>query len=180
MDGNTTRPGIILMGLPGSGKTTAAGFIASKGFPHLEMSDYVAAQCKRFDAGTPQHLFAGYPYTLIMAQLPAAVLSPRPHSLPIVVSGLRSMNDYAMLGVILSPCLAFWIETAPSVRYDRLMRRTREDSPKTLRDCVSRDKREQRWGVGELKAVRDVTTITNNGDLSALREQVERFAQGVL
>ena len=60
------------------------------------------------------------------------------------------------------------ISAPPSARYERLVRRGREDAPRSIDEFDARDSREMGWGLAEVLALADVM-IVNDSDLETFR-----------
>ena len=95
-----------------------------------------------------------------------------------MIDGCRSMDEVRAYRNITDDVHIVAIFSSPKTRYDRLVKRGREDAPKNLEEVRERDNRELGWGLGETMALADVMII-NESSLeefkAAVKELMEDF-----
>lgn len=70
------------------------------------------------------------------------------------------------------------VHASPSVRYERLVKRAREDAPKNIDEFRERDSREIGWGVAEVIALAD-HLVPNMGTLEEFRQASEKVLRSL-
>ena len=71
------------------------------------------------------------------------------------------------------------IHSSPYTRYERLVKRGRDDAPQTFEEFKDRDSREMGWGLSDLIALSDMI-IVNDGTLEEFESEVNKFLDKVL
>ncbi len=95
---------------------------------------------------------------------------------PIVIEGIRSLDE---LNYLKSNEEVFLIavHASPKTRFERLLKRGREDDPKDWKTFEERDMRELGVGLGSVIALADLVFI-NEGPIPELIDSVRRFFSG--
>ena len=70
------------------------------------------------------------------------------------------------------------VHAPPEIRYERLVKRGREDAPKNLDEFHERDDREMGWGLGNVIALSDYM-IVNDSDLDSFKDNVKRTLEAL-
>ena len=68
------------------------------------------------------------------------------------------------------------IFASPATRYDRLVKRGRDDAPKNIEEFQARDTRELGWGLGETMALADYMII-NESSLEDFKRDVKKLME---
>ena len=68
------------------------------------------------------------------------------------------------------------IYASPKTRYDRLVKRGRDDAPKNIEEFNERDNRELGWGLGETMALAD-RMIINESSLDDFKRNVRELME---
>jgi dephospho-CoA kinase len=88
-----------------------------------------------------------------------------------LIDGCRSMDEVEAYRGLTDDVNIVAIHTSPSVRYDRLVRRGRDDAPRNLEEFDARDTREIGWGLAMTIVLAD-NLIVNEGTLDEFRVSV--------
>jgi dephospho-CoA kinase len=93
-----------------------------------------------------------------------------------LVDGCRSMAEVRSFRELSPDVMIIGIHSPPVMRYERLVKRGREDAPQSLEEFNERDAREISWGLGEVIAMSDIMilNISNLSDFRSASEKVLR------
>lgn len=158
---------LILIGLPGSGKTTAADFLASQKIPVVRMGQITDEMLRKEEISFSeinenfirQSLRKRYGDD-IYASLTSPIIKELflTHKV-VVVDGLRAQSEYHFYLKLFKNLKLIFIESETKYRHRRLMRRLVRSMSKI--DTVKRDRWEKEIGLVKLKKHADYL-ITNN------------------
>ena len=70
------------------------------------------------------------------------------------------------------------IHAPPRIRYDRLVKRQRDDAPRNVEEFDARDSREMGWGLANVIALSD-HLIVNDGSLEKFREEASAYLRSI-
>ena len=167
---------IMIVGMPGAGKTTAAGYLARAGIRLFPVNEIIKDEIHR------RGLTPGFESQLRVIEdirkergpaALAAMLEPRITAIDdniIALDGLKSPEEIAYLepnGQI----FVLAIHASPATRLARLRARGYRDDPKTLEDLEKRDLAELQLGLGDVVARADGMIVNEHitkGELGAL------------
>jgi dephospho-CoA kinase len=168
-----------LVGLQGAGKTEVAKVALSLGIPCLRMGEVVIAETKRRglevneeNVGKVANILREEGGRGVVARLCLPLLGERLKERGVVVvDGIRSMEEVEELRKAFGEALVVvGVWASPSVRYSRIASRRREDDAEDYGRFLEKERRELRWGVGEVLALAD-HLLLNEGTLEELREK---------
>ena len=161
---------LLIAGMPGAGKEELLGVARSMGIPFLRMGDIV----REFHASSGTDLtvgaFANTQREEHGRDVWARRAIERMHGDVFLVDGCRSMDEVRSYRGLSDDVLIVGIFAPPAARYDRLVRRGREDAP--------RDSREMGWGLSDVLALADVMVL-NDSDLETFRESARRVLEAL-
>lgn len=158
---------LILIGLPGSGKTTAADFLASQKIPVVRMGQ-ITDEVMRNGKISFSEINENYIRRSLRKQygddIYARLTSPVIKKLfltheVVAVDGLRTQSEYHVYLKLFKNLKLIFIDSDTKWRYERLMKRSVRSMSKV--DTVKRDKWEKEIGLVKLKKRADYL-ITNN------------------
>ena len=174
---------IAIVGLPGSGKTAAAGFFRAQGFTILRFGD--ATDIGLRELGLPINEANERKYRedirrdLGMAAM-AIKIDPRIQeaektSDTIVLDGMRSWEEYVFLKEKFSALVILSIYASPRIRYARLA--ARKVRPLTEAESRERDRAEiEKLNSGGPIAIADYV-IKNEGSEQELTLELQKFLE---
>ena len=168
---------ICLTGMPGSGKTTVAEILKSRGFTIIELS----SELKRLMniCGTPFDMKSREVFTVklkkafgrdILAKLAAeAVARSRGN---VVISGVRNTTEISYIRT-LNPDVAMIALSVPKgVRFERIIHRKQGIKTHDYREFEWRDRRNV--ALGMLQVIRSADyTLSNTGTLAQLHSDLD-------
>jgi dCMP deaminase len=180
---------VAIVGLTGAGKTVSAKYLESKGFSYLRFGQITLDILKKKigKKNNPElekqiredirkkHGMAAY------AVMNKPKLDKLLKKTSVVVDGLYSWSEYKYLKKVFgNKLIVLAISTKPSIRYDRLEKRTQIDSkminrPMTKLESIKRDHAEiENIEKGGPIAIADIT-ITNNETIDSLYSKLDKF-----
>jgi len=167
-------------GMPGAGKDTVRRVIQKLGFQVIVMGDEVRSEAKRRGLDiTPENLGR---IMLEMRRVEGpAVIAKRciqkiksMDSRFILIDGIRSLHEVEEFRRIFPDFKVLAVHASPKTRFKRLLRRGREDDPKSWMDFVKRDMRELSVGLGDVIATADYMLV-NEGTKGELEENLMKL-----
>jgi dephospho-CoA kinase len=166
---------ILIIGMPGSGKDEFAMVAREMGIEIVNMGDLVReytssigvsislsgeiASKERRDKG--MDIWAKRTIERIKSNF-------------VVVEGVRNVEEIVRFRKDMEIGLVVGISSGRENRFDRLMKRGREDDPRNIEEFATREKRELSWGIGEVMATAD-RYICNDSSIEDFRERVREF-----
>ncbi len=189
-----TPPGMIaeprstvlaVVGLHGSGKTTIASHLASKGWATVATGSVIRAEArKRGLSETWENLqrismefFEHRQHTIIPA-LEATIRRELTSSGKVAVDGVKTTLELSQLQTICGRCFSLAVLSSPQTRLERLAKRARADDvpdPDRLKD---RDAKEIAHGLGFVIARSDFFA-SNDGSSQSLALQVDTIVDAL-
>lgn len=146
---------IGLVGLPGSGKTTAAKYLEKQGFINVTLSDFIKEEIHKAKApGISREVLQDFGNTMretygpqILAQLALKKVREL-KTKKVVIDGIRNLYEVAYLEVENNFTLV-GITAKPKIRYERLLYRKGRKLIGTYRDFLHHEAREDTLGSKE-------------------------------
>ncbi len=177
-----------LVGLQGAGKTEVARVALSLGIPCIRMGEAVIEETRRRGLQVNEEN-VGRVADLLRERMGRGAVAKL--NLPlireklgergvVVVDGLRSPEEVEEFRKAFGEGLvvvAVWAN--PRLRYSRVLSRGREDDARSYESFLEKDRRELRWGVGEVLSLAD-HLLLNEGSLEELREKALELFRGLL
>ena len=168
---------ICITGMPGSGKTTAAAMLKSKGFRVIEMSDFARAlmRKKRMDINVKSlaEFINGLKKESGMDILAKLTAEKIPRNRNTVINGVRNMAEIRYLRKRFgTSLLIIAIIAPPKMRYKRLSVRSSR-SPESYEDFLWREKDERFKGTGKVVESADIM-VANVGSKAELKSDTAR------
>ena len=167
-------------GMPGAGKDTVREVIQKLGFQVIVMGDEVRSEAKRRGLDiTPENL-GRIMLEMRRVEGPAAIAKRCIQKIKsmdspfILVDGIRSLHEVEEFRRIFPDFKVLAVHASPKTRFKRLLRRGREDDPKSWEDFVKRDMRELSVGLGDVIATADYMLV-NEGTKGELEENLMRL-----
>ena len=167
-------------GMPGAGKDTIRRFIQKLGFQVIVMGDEVRSEAKRRGLDiTPENL-GRIMLEMRRVEGPAAIAKRCIQKIKsmdspfILIDGIRSLHEVEEFRRIFPDFKVLAVHASPKTRFKRLLRRGREDDPKSWEDFMKRDMRELSVGLGDVIATADYMLV-NEGTKGELEENLMRL-----
>jgi dephospho-CoA kinase len=173
---------IIVAGMPGAGKEELLTVARSMGIPFLRMGDLVRegyASRSSEDENLSTGQYANVQRERHGKDYWAECAVKRMSGNVFYVDGCRSMDEVDAYRRLTDDVHLIGIFASPVTRYERLLKRGRDDAPKDLDDFKARDIREMGWGLAVTLALAD-TMIVNEGTLEQFRLDSERTLKEVI
>lgn len=152
---------IIVAGMPGAGKEEFLSVAGSIGIPSARMGDTVrehySASSDR--EGLSVGEFASAERKRFGKNIWAKRVIEKMNGEVFLIDGCRSMDEVRSFRELSGDALVIGMYSSPKQRYDRLVKRGREDAPKNLDEFNERDSREISWGLGEVLALSDIMIL---------------------
>ena len=170
---------IITTGMPGAGKEEFLLAASDSGIPFLRMGDIVREfHAKRSEED--KDLSVGQLANLDRQRYGFDIWAKRAMEKMsgdiFMIDGCRSMDEVRAYRNITDDVHIVGIFASPKTRYDRLVKRGRDDAPKNIEEFNERDDRELGWGLGETMALAD-RMIINESSLEDFKENVRRLME---
>ena len=164
----------LISGLPCAGKTTLGQFFSEKcGYYHIEASDFMyLSYYQRHGVSSPVSVadFAEQ----ALDETPSIVVDQIIENLmnfdniPVIITGFRSSKEIdSFVNQYEGPfeVKAVYIDAEDSLRFQRSLKRDRQDKVFTQKDYFLRDKQQLKMGLREIQAQLQSETILNNEDI---------------
>lgn len=162
---------VLLTGMPGSGKGEVAKAFQKRGIPVVSMGDAIREEAdRRGIPRTPEGLKEVSlkvreelgPGAVAILTIPKVekLLETEP---VVVIEGVRSPYEVEEFRKRFSEeeIIILAVHSPPKMRFDRLRRRGRSDDPKTWEEFVDRDRKELKFGIGEVIALADYMIVND-------------------
>ncbi|MDR2698339.1 MAG: AAA family ATPase [Candidatus Methanoplasma sp.] len=172
---------IVVAGMPGAGKEEFLSVADSVGIPSARMGDAVRdfySRSSEREAGIGIGEFASAERTRFGKNIWAQRTMERMSGETFLIDGCRSMDEVRSFRELSGDVLIIGIHSSPAQRYERLVKRGREDAPGSLDEFNTRDTREISWGLAEVIALSDVMIINASG-LDEFRSASEKILRGM-
>lgn len=167
--------GIGVTGLPGSGKSVFSQAAESLGIPVIKMGDIVFLETKNL--GLPltyenvgkvavelrKKYGRGIVAKKVIKLIQTKYIPARKNNIRIIViEGIRSPEEVNYFRAFFDVFILIAIHAPPTIRYERLLRRGRTDDSLNISKLIERDKRELKFGIGEVIALSDEMLVNVN------------------
>ena len=167
---------LLITGMPGAGKEELLNVARSMDIPFLRMGDIVREYHQTSGAaerGLSVGQVANGERELHGKDIWAKRAIERMSGDIFLVDGCRSLDEVDSYKGLSDNVYIIGVHAPRSVRYDRLVKRGREDAPKDMSEFDERDNRELGWGIGNVIALSDIM-IVNDSDLESFQSKVKK------
>lgn len=167
---------LLITGMPGAGKEELLNVARSMDIPFLRMGDIVREfhqTSGAADRGLSVGQVANGERELHGKDIWAKRAIERMSGDIFLVDGCRSLDEVDSYKGLSDNVYIIGVHAPRSVRYDRLVKRGREDAPKDMSEFDERDNRELGWGLGNVIALSDIMII-NDSDLGSFQSKVKK------
>lgn len=159
---------LLIAGMPGAGKEELLGVARSMGVPFLRMGDIVREYHASSGTDMSVGAFASSQREELGKDVWARRALERMHGDIFLVDGCRSMDEVNSYRSLSDDVMIVGIYAPPEARYQRLVKRCRDDAPRDIGEFEARDSREMGWGLSDVLALADVM-ILNDSDLESFK-----------
>lgn len=166
---------LIIAGLPGSGKEELLNVAREMNIPFLRMGDIVRehhAKSRSRDKLTVGE-FADKERKKKGPDIWARLAMEKMSGDVFLVDGCRSIDEIDAFRTLSEDVYIIAIHSSPETRYERLVKRGREDAPREWVEFADRDAREISWGSAVVIALADIMFV-NESTLEAFRKDVRK------
>lgn len=174
---------VVIAGMPGAGKEEFLTAGKTAGIPFARMGDAVRRYYSMSDAkekGVSIGEFAGNERKVHGTDIwVRRTLEKTEKTGILMIDGCRSPDEIRSFEGLGHTVVTVGVYAPPGTRYDRLVKRARNDAPKDKSDFEARDKRELSWGVGEVLALCD-RMLLNTGTLEEFHHTSAELLRSLL
>lgn len=167
---------LLVTGMPGSGKEELLSVARTMDIPFLRMGDIVrefyetsGAAAKGLTVGQVANGERETHGKNIWAKRAIERMSGD----IFLVDGCRSMDEVRSYRELSDQVYIIGVHAPRMTRYERLVKRGRDDAPRSIEEFDERDNRELGWGLGSLIALADILLV-NDSDLESFHDQVRK------
>jgi len=166
---------LLVTGMPGAGKEELLNVARSMDIPFLRMGDIVRefhAASGAAEQGLSVGQVANGEREKHGKDIWAKRAIERMSGDLFLVDGCRSLDEVYSYKGLSDQVYIIGVHAPRMVRYERLVKRGREDAPKDMAEFDERDNRELGWGLGSVIALSDIL-IVNDQDLETFKQKVK-------
>jgi len=168
-----------ISGLPGSGKSLVSEIAIERGAIIVSMGDIIREEAKKrgeTSKETAQNLRAEFGQYIVSEQTIKKIKKLQNEGLKskIIVEGIRSPHEVDMFKENFEDFIILSIFANPTLRFERLKNRMREDDSADYGEFKSRDQMELDFGIGDVISLSD-KIIINESDLEGYVEKINEF-----
>lgn len=173
---------IVVAGMPGAGKEEFLNVAIDMNIPFLRMGDLIRETYPRRseeDMNLTMGQFASIERERYGYNIWAKRALEKMEGGLYLIDGCRSMDEVEAYRSLSDDVNIVAIHAPPKVRYDRLVKRQRDDAPRNLDEFNARDEREMGWGLAILIALAD-RLILNDTTLGKFRSEAREYLESIL
>lgn len=168
-----------ISGMPGSGKSIVSDMAQEKGAIIISMGDIIREEAKKRGESTKetaQNLrkeFGDYIVSELTIEKIKKLSETEEDNL-IMIEGIRSHHEVEMFKENFENFIILSIFANPTIRFERLLKRMREDDSQDYEGFQQRDYNELNFGIGNVISLSD-KLIINESDIESFREKIDEF-----
>lgn len=172
-----------ISGLPGSGKSLVSDIATERGAIIVSMGDIIREEAKKRGESTKetaQNLRAEHGQYIVSELTIQEIKKLQADGIEntIIVEGIRSPHEVNMFKDNFNNFIILSIFANPTLRFERLQKRMREDDSKDYSEFLKRDQMELDFGIGAVIALSD-KIIINESDLDSYTNKINEFLKEV-
>ena len=172
---------LLITGMPGAGKEELLNVARGMGIPFLRMGDIVRefhATSGAAERGLSVGQVANGEREKHGKDIWAKRAIEKMSGDLFLVDGCRSLDEVYSYKGLSDQVYIIGIHAPRMTRYNRLVKRGREDAPANITEFDERDNRELGWGIGSVLALSDIMII-NDSDLESFQNEVRQKLEGL-
>lgn len=172
-----------ISGLPGSGKSLVDEVAIEKGAIIVSMGDIIREEAKKRNEPTKETAvnlrkeFGNNIVSELTIKKIKKLQEEQPDKL-FIIEGIRSPHEVNMFKENFDDFIILSIFANPTLRFERLKIRNREDDSQDYEGFHKRDLTELGFGIGDVVALSD-KLIINESDLESCRGQIREFFEEI-
>lgn len=168
-----------ISGLPGSGKSLVSEIAIERGAIIVSMGDIIREEAKKRGESskeTAQNLREEFGQYIVSELTIKKIkkLQEENHESKIIVEGIRSPHEVDMFKENFEEFIILSIFANPTLRFERLKNRMREDDSTDYAEFKARDQMELDFGIGDVISLSD-KIIINETDLTSYTNNINKF-----
>lgn len=172
-----------ISGLPGSGKSLVSDIATERGAIIVSMGDIIREEAKKRGESTKEtakNLRAEHGQYIVSQLTIDKIKKLQEDGIEntIIVEGIRSPHEVDMFKENFDNFIILSIFANPTLRFERLFKRMREDDSQDYNEFKKRDQMELDFGIGTVIALSD-KIIINESDLESYSEKIDEFLKQV-
>ena len=172
-----------ISGLPGSGKSLVSDIATERGAIIVSMGDIIREEAKKRGESTKEtakNLRAEHGQYIVSQLTIDKIKKLQEDGIEntIIVEGIRSPHEVDMFKENFDNFIILSIFANPTLRFERLLKRMREDDSQDYNEFKKRDQMELDFGIGTVIALSD-KIIINESDLESYSEKIDEFLKQV-
>lgn len=172
-----------ISGLPGSGKSLVSDIATKKGAIIVSMGDIIRQEAKKRGESTKdtaKNLREEYGQYIVSELTIKKIKQLQNEGIKnsIIVEGIRSHHEVEMFKESFDDFIILSIFANPSIRFERLQNRMREDDSKDYSEFQKRDQMELDFGIGNVISLSD-KIIINETDLESYSQKINEFLEEI-
>lgn len=172
-----------ISGLPGSGKSLVSEIAIEKGTIIVSMGDIIREEAKKRGESTKdtaQNLRKEFGQFIVAELTIKKIKKLLDDGIDnsIIVEGIRSPHEVDMFKNNFKDFIVLSIFANPTLRFERLQQRNREDDSKNYEGFKARDQMELDFGIGDVISLSD-KIIINESDLESYSQEINQFLEEI-
>ncbi len=171
---------IAFTGLPGSGKSEAVNVAKEMGIKVVRMGDEIRKEARKMGLELNDKNLGKIADEMRREHgmdIWARRCLPEIKNDMVIIDGIRNIEEVELFRQHIKNFILIAIHASPNTRYERMMKRGREDDSLSEEDLKERDERELRWGIGNVVAMADIVVV-NEGSLDEFKEKIKKILEG--
>lgn len=173
-----------ISGMPGSGKSLVSKIAIEKGAKIVSMGDIIREEAKKRNEDTKttaQKLREEYGDNIVAELTIKKVkkIIADGFSNLVIIEGIRSPFEINLFKNSFDNFIVLSIFANPTLRFERLKERQRDDDSKNYEEFVKRDEMELNFGIGSVIALSD-KIIINEADLDSYVKKIEDYLSEIM
>ncbi|RLF43462.1 MAG: dephospho-CoA kinase [Thermoplasmata archaeon] len=171
---------IAFTGLPGSGKSEAVNVAKEMGIKVVRMGDEIRKEARKMGLELNDKNLGKIADEMRREHgmdIWARRCLPEIKNDMVIIDGIRNIEEVELFRQHIKNFILIAIHASPNTRYERMMKRGREDDSLSEEDLKERDERELRWGIGNAVAMADIV-VANEGSLDEFRKKIKKILEG--
>jgi len=169
---------IAIIGMPGSGKDVAVQLLKKElDLDYIRMGDVVIEETKKRNLNISDENVGQVANSLREEHGMNAIAKlcidkiRKSQQKCVIINGVRGIEEIKYFRTHLKDLIIVGIHSAPRIRFERLVKRNREDDIKNEDEFNKRDERELKWGIADAFILAD-EIICNQGTINELKGQL--------